>query len=92
MQTSKDRILTTHAGSLPRPKPLVDFVLEREQGRAVDSARFEAETAKAVDEVVARQVGEVAPAVGKIRMRQEIASDHDVAAFLGRARVRRDAG
>ena len=54
MQTSKDRILTTHTGSLPRPKPLVDFVLEREQGRAVDAAVFEAEIAKAVDEVIAR--------------------------------------
>ena len=56
MKTSKDRILTTHTGSLPRPKPLVDFVLEREQGRAVDAAVFEAETAKAVDEVIARQI------------------------------------
>ena len=25
MKTSKDRILTTHTGSLPRPKPLIDF-------------------------------------------------------------------
>ena len=56
MKTSKDRILTTHTGSLPRPKPLVDLVLEREQGRAVDAAAFEAETAKAVDEVIARQI------------------------------------
>src|SRR5262249_17787713 len=52
----KDRILTTHTGSLPRPKALVDLVLEREQGRAVDAAAFEAEAAKAVDEVVARQI------------------------------------
>src|ERR1044071_8862578 len=56
MQTSKDRILTTHTGSLPRPKSLVDVVLEREQGRPVDAALFEAETAKAVDEVIARQI------------------------------------
>ena len=56
MKTSKDRILTTHTGSLPRPKSLVDLVLEREQGRAVDAAAFEAETAKAVEEVIARQI------------------------------------
>ncbi len=56
MQTSTDRILTTHTGSLPRPKPLVDLILSREKGGAVDAAEFEAETAKAVDDVVARQV------------------------------------
>src|ERR1700760_2964788 len=56
MKTSKDRILTTHTGSLPRPKPLIDLVLNREREGAVDAASFEAETAKAVDETVARQV------------------------------------
>src|SRR5262245_58374648 len=55
MKTSKDRIITTHTGSLPRPQPLVDLVLAREQGRAIDAAAFEAETAKAVDETVAQQ-------------------------------------
>src|SRR3977135_4043564 len=55
MKTSKDRILTTHTGSLPRPKQLVDLILEREQGHAVDAAAFEAEIAKAVDEIVAQQ-------------------------------------
>jgi 5-methyltetrahydropteroyltriglutamate--homocysteine methyltransferase len=56
MKTSKDRILTTHTGSLPRPKPLIDLVLNRERGAAMDAASFEAEAAKAVDETVARQV------------------------------------
>jgi hypothetical protein len=55
MKTSQDRILTTHTGSLPRPKALIDLVLEREQGGAVDAAQFEAATAKAVDAVVAQQ-------------------------------------
>ena len=27
MKTSKDRIRTTHTGSLPRPKPLIDLVM-----------------------------------------------------------------
>jgi 5-methyltetrahydropteroyltriglutamate--homocysteine methyltransferase len=56
MKTSTERILTTHTGSLPRPKPLLDLVLAREQAGAVDAALFEAETAKAVHEVVARQI------------------------------------
>jgi 5-methyltetrahydropteroyltriglutamate--homocysteine methyltransferase len=56
MKTSKDRILTTHTGSLPRPKPLVDLILQREDGHAVDASAFEAEVAKAVDEIVAQQV------------------------------------
>src|SRR5262245_4081941 len=55
MKISEDRIITTHTGSLPRPQPLVDLVLAREQSRAIDAAEFEAETAKAVDEVVAQQ-------------------------------------
>jgi 5-methyltetrahydropteroyltriglutamate--homocysteine methyltransferase len=57
MQTSADRILTTHTGSLPRPKPLLDLILAREEGNTVDPGAFEAETAKAVDEIIARQVG-----------------------------------
>jgi 5-methyltetrahydropteroyltriglutamate--homocysteine methyltransferase len=56
MKTSKDRILTTHTGSLPRPKALVALILARETGGTVDAAIFEAETAKAIDDVVAKQV------------------------------------
>ena len=56
MKTSTDRILTTHTGSLPRPKALIDLILGREQGAAVAADVFEAATAKAVDEVVAQQV------------------------------------
>ena len=56
MKTSIDRILTTHTGSLPRPKPLIDLILGREKGDAVAAEVFEAATAKAVDEVVAQQV------------------------------------
>ena len=56
MKTTTDRILTTHTGSLPRPKPLIDLILGREKGERIDAATFEAETAKAVDEIVAQQV------------------------------------
>jgi 5-methyltetrahydropteroyltriglutamate--homocysteine methyltransferase len=56
MKTSTDRILTTHTGSLPRPKPLIDLILDREKGEAIAPDVFEQATAKAVDEVVAQQV------------------------------------
>ena len=56
MKISTDRILTTHTGSLPRPKPLVDLILRREKGEPVDAHAFETETANAVEDVVARQV------------------------------------
>jgi 5-methyltetrahydropteroyltriglutamate--homocysteine methyltransferase len=56
MKTSTDRILTTHTGSLPRPKPLIDLILAREKSGAVDDVEFEAETEVAVDDVVSRQV------------------------------------
>jgi 5-methyltetrahydropteroyltriglutamate--homocysteine methyltransferase len=56
MKLSTDRILTTHTGSLPRPKPLIDLVLRKERGESIEAAEFEAETAKAVDDVVRQQV------------------------------------
>src|SRR5262249_52618644 len=56
MKTSTDRILTTHTGSLPRPKPLMDLILAREKGDRIDAAQYEAACVKAIDEVVAQQV------------------------------------
>ena len=56
MKTSTDRILTTHTGSLPRPKPLMDLILAREKGDKIDDAKYEAECAKAIDDVVAKQI------------------------------------
>ncbi len=56
MQLSKDRILTTHVGSLPRPADLLLFLEAREKGEAFDRAAFEARLAAAVREVVAKQV------------------------------------
>ena len=38
MKQSESRILTTHTGSLPRPKPLVDLQLRMSRGEPVDSA------------------------------------------------------
>ena len=55
MQTSTDRILTTHVGSLPRPKNVSDMLFAREQGTHVDPAAFDAAVTEAVADVVARQ-------------------------------------
>ena len=56
MKLSTARILTTHVGSLPRPKSLLDVILAKEEGRPVDAAAFEAQSDAAVAEVVAKQV------------------------------------
>ena len=56
MQQSRDRILTTHVGSLPRPSDLLAFLEARERGEEFDRPAFEARLAEAVREVVARQV------------------------------------
>ena len=56
MKTSTDRILTTHTGSLPRPKPLIDLILRRERDDAITAQALEAEVTKATDDVIAKQV------------------------------------
>ena len=50
-----DRILTTHVGSLPRPKDVSDMLFAREAGDAVDPAQFGDAVAAAVMDVVAKQ-------------------------------------
>jgi 5-methyltetrahydropteroyltriglutamate--homocysteine methyltransferase len=50
-----DRILTTHAGSLPRPDDLADMIWARIDGEDVDEGELEAKIDAAVDEVVAKQ-------------------------------------
>ena len=37
MKLSTERILTTHVGSLPRPRSLLDLILAKEEGRPVDA-------------------------------------------------------
>jgi 5-methyltetrahydropteroyltriglutamate--homocysteine methyltransferase len=53
--TSPKRILTTHAGSLPRPASLVDLYARRAAGETVDEVRLAAEAEGATHEVVERQ-------------------------------------
>jgi 5-methyltetrahydropteroyltriglutamate--homocysteine methyltransferase len=55
MQLSRDRILTTHVGSLPRNDTLTDLLIRREAGEAIDKTKLDAEMDKAVREVVEKQ-------------------------------------
>jgi 5-methyltetrahydropteroyltriglutamate--homocysteine methyltransferase len=56
MERSTERILTTHAGSLPRPAALLPMLLAQEAGERIDSAQLEAEVRSAVNETVRRQL------------------------------------
>mgnify|MGYP003700595599 CR=1 FL=1 len=51
-----DRILTTHTGSLPRPDDLITIMWAKGDGVPVDEQALEARVARAVQEVVDRQV------------------------------------
>src|SRR4051794_5044175 len=55
MLRSTDRILTTHAGSLPRPDALVRMMWDRIDGKEVDPAALDAAVAAAVRDAVDRQ-------------------------------------
>jgi 5-methyltetrahydropteroyltriglutamate--homocysteine methyltransferase len=50
-----DRILTSHAGSLPRPEDLVQLNHQRAEGRLEDEAGYQQQLAEAVKDVVRRQ-------------------------------------
>jgi 5-methyltetrahydropteroyltriglutamate--homocysteine methyltransferase len=50
-----DRIRTTHAGSLPRPKNVIDINHRRAAGEKVDEAAFDRELKVAVADAVAKQ-------------------------------------
>jgi len=55
MKTSRDRILTTHTGSLPRPPELRAPLVEKDQGRLYDKAELARLTREAVFAIVRRQ-------------------------------------
>jgi 5-methyltetrahydropteroyltriglutamate--homocysteine methyltransferase len=55
MRTSRDRILTSHAGSLPRPDDLIAANRPREFSTATDDAAFQGTLRAAVADVVRRQ-------------------------------------
>jgi 5-methyltetrahydropteroyltriglutamate--homocysteine methyltransferase len=51
-----NRILTTHAGSLPRPHDLLDLMKARLSGAAVDQPAYDARLKRAVADIVRAQV------------------------------------
>jgi 5-methyltetrahydropteroyltriglutamate--homocysteine methyltransferase len=55
MKRCADRILTTHAGSLPRPRDLLDMVRARARGERVDEDAFQTRLRLAVGEIVRKQ-------------------------------------
>jgi 5-methyltetrahydropteroyltriglutamate--homocysteine methyltransferase len=56
MNYRTDHILTTHAGSLPRPPGLMDMVLAKARGEAYDQGALQARLREAVAAVVQRQI------------------------------------
>src|SRR6478735_5575904 len=55
MRRSTDAILTSHAGSLPRPDDLIDANHQRELGK-VEEGAFQKKLTQSVADVVRRQV------------------------------------
>jgi 5-methyltetrahydropteroyltriglutamate--homocysteine methyltransferase len=53
---STDRILTTHTGSLPRPRPLLELYGRRSRGEAVDEGAIAAAGRAAMHAAVSRQL------------------------------------
>ena len=60
MKSSRDHILTSHAGSLPRPDALIDANRARESGSATNVVEH--------PELVAERIGRFASVVGKERV------------------------
>jgi 5-methyltetrahydropteroyltriglutamate--homocysteine methyltransferase len=55
MRHSKDHILTTHVGSLPRSQELVDVLLRKDHGETYDEAEYDRVIAGAVRDAVQKQ-------------------------------------
>ncbi|MEM7146868.1 MAG: hypothetical protein AAF591_17180 [Verrucomicrobiota bacterium] len=55
MKRSTDRILTTHVGSLARPRNVLDLLWARERGESYDEDTFELAVRSAVSEIVKNQ-------------------------------------
>jgi 5-methyltetrahydropteroyltriglutamate--homocysteine methyltransferase len=56
VEGSRERILTTHGGSLPRPPELLEMLVARAERREVPEERFGAAVREAVGDAVRRQV------------------------------------
>jgi len=67
MKRSRDQILTSHAGSLPRPDALIEANRVRESGVGADESRFQDQLRSSVAEVVRlqKQAGITIPGDGE---------------------------
>ena len=67
MRRSRDQILTSHAGSLPRPDALIEANRVRESGVGADESRFQDQLRSSVAEVVRlqKQAGITIPGDGE---------------------------
>ncbi|PYN36178.1 MAG: epoxyalkane--coenzyme M transferase [Candidatus Rokuibacteriota bacterium] len=67
MRQNPDQILTSHAGSLPRPEDLIDANRARESGMTTDERRFQDQLRSSVAEVVRlqKQAGIAIPGDGE---------------------------
>jgi 5-methyltetrahydropteroyltriglutamate--homocysteine methyltransferase len=55
LKRSTERILTTHVGSLPRPKPLAELLMQKDRGEAYDKEALARAVREAVAGIVRRQ-------------------------------------
>src|SRR5271170_4362826 len=55
MILSRDRILATHVGSLPRSEALSEMLIDREEGKPLGEEQLSNEMDRAVRYVIARQ-------------------------------------
>src|SRR5580692_11532047 len=64
MKHSVDRILTTHAGSLPRPDDWLAMMMERDKTGKTDAAAYVARNRQAVSDIVKKQLALGSPWAG----------------------------
>jgi 5-methyltetrahydropteroyltriglutamate--homocysteine methyltransferase len=56
MKRSTDRIITTHVGSLPRPKHLEALLIQRDHGKPIDESEFSSAVDSALEYVIGKQI------------------------------------
>src|SRR4051812_38431621 len=81
MLTSRDRILTTHVGSLPRNETITELLIKREADEAIDSKTMPDELDRAVAAVVKRQ-NDAGLDIGKEGEQQRVAFQTYMAARM----------
>ena len=56
MKLSTDRILTTHAGSMPRGEPLSSMLIDQEDGKRIDRRKIDEVTDDRVAYIIKKEV------------------------------------